>query len=66
MPAPAVQHKNETVSALDRLAQLAADLRAMAATVEDIALDVAQEIQRIGADSEKLRQLQALLKGLGN
>lgn len=65
MPTMNQDNKPAPMSALEMLAQLAAELRTMADTAENIALDVTQEIQRIGADSEKLRQLQALLKGIG-
>jgi hypothetical protein len=57
---------------MDRLASLAGTLRelsakvtAMAKEVEDVALSVEERIQRIHADTEKLRQLQSLLKSIG-
>lgn len=65
MTAPAPEPKVETDTALDRLAKLSGELIKRAAEIEEIALDVAQQIERVQADSEKLRQLQALLKGLG-
>lgn len=59
------------VAPLDRLAQLAAVLRqqardadALAAKVEEIALDVQLQVDAERAGGEKLRQLQALLKGM--
>lgn len=57
---------------IDRLAGLAATLKelsvkvgAMAKEVEDVAISVEERIQAIHADTEKLRQLHALLKSLG-
>lgn len=57
---------------IDRLAGLAATLKdlsvkvgAMAKEVEDVAISVEERIQTIHADTEKLRQLHALLKSLG-
>lgn len=59
-------------SPLDRLAVMAGALReqaqrlnAMADVIEAVALDYEAQLQRTGSDSAKLRQLQALLKGLG-
>lgn len=44
---------------------LAEKIRAMADDIEEIALDVDERIQKIQADTAKLRQLQDLLKSIG-
>lgn len=60
-PAPvAAQNKDPVIA----LGNLASQLRAMASAVEDAAMDVQQHIDSIKGDSEKLKQLQALLKGI--
>lgn len=57
---------------LQKLANLSADVRtmaqqftALAASIDDVALEVEDRIAAINADSEKLAQLRALLKGIG-
>lgn len=49
---------------MDRLAKLAEDLRKLATTAEDIALDIEAQIQKARADTAKFKQLQELLKGV--
>ena len=51
-------------SPIDRIGELAARMRVLAADLEQAALDCQAEIERCGDDSAKLRQLQALLKGV--
>lgn len=57
---------------LAKLAELSNALRASAESLEnfandldDVAIEVEERIQKINADSEKLSQLRALLKGIG-
>lgn len=49
---------------MDRLAKLAEDLRKLATTAEDIALDIEAQIQKAQTDTAKFKQLQELLKGV--
>lgn len=51
-------------SPLAVLAGLSKDLRGLADRIDAAALDVEERIEALGRDTEKLRQLQALLKGL--
>ena len=64
MPAcePAAAPKD--VSLLSKIATLSASLRSTANALDDIALEVEERITEAGRGSEKLRQLQQLLKGL--
>lgn len=57
---------------LAKLADLSAGVRVMAvqftdlaAAIDDVAIEVEERIAKINADSEKLAQLRALLKGIG-
>lgn len=49
---------------LDKMAQLAAAARQLANDIENVALEIEARAQEIQRDTEKLRQLQALLKSL--
>lgn len=67
-----IANKPERVEPMERLAvaakntrDLAEKIRAMADEIEEIALDVDERIQKIHADTAKLRQLQDLLKSIG-
>lgn len=72
MPAPREQPLAEQACApLDRLGSIASMLRAKAEELEELAdaieaaaLDADDRLQRVSEDSTKLRQLQAILKGL--
>jgi len=71
-PMPALDAVTEQQEPMDRLAALAALMRDMAEQMaksareaEDVALEVEQRMERIKADTLKLRQLQALLKDIG-
>jgi len=55
----------EKKDSLSRLADCAKSLRQMADQVDAIVLDVEERVQTIERDTEKLRQLQALLKSIG-
>lgn len=70
--APAKPPEEESVEPMDRLASLASSMREIARRVsemaqeaEEVAMDVEQRMDRIKADTAKLRQLQALLKDIG-
>jgi hypothetical protein len=79
VPAPkAAQQAPGPISApsdretLTKLADLSTKLRASAQyllgfadSIDDVAIEVEERIQKINADSEKLAQLRALLKGIG-
>lgn len=58
--------ENDKPDALSRIAAIAKNLTTQIQELEAVALDVADHIQKVEKDSEKLRQLQALLKGLGS
>lgn len=70
---PATEQKALKVAEpLDRLAGLSVSMRdlsnrvaAMAKEIDEVALDVESRIESIKADTEKLRQLQSLLKSIG-
>lgn len=71
-PVAAVAEVAAPTEPIDRLAALASTLKelservaAMAKDVEDVAISVEERIQTIHADTEKMRQLQALLKSIG-
>lgn len=53
------------VGPMDRLAAVAGELRSLAHVVEEIACDVEQSMQQANEKTAKLRQLQELLRGLG-
>jgi hypothetical protein len=70
-PLPLVAEKG-AAETIDRLASVAAAMRALAAQaqaaaseIEDVALDVEARVQGIRSDALKLRQLQDLLKSIG-
>ena len=48
-----------------RARSLADEMGEVADEIEETALAAAEQVQKLGHDTEKLRQLQALLKGLG-
>lgn len=48
-----------------RIAAMAGNLRTMAADLEAVACDVEEMLQTVHKDTEKMRQLQALLKSIG-
>jgi hypothetical protein len=50
---------------IDKLTMLATQLRLLAGTLDDIALEVDEHITSIKGDSDKLKQLGSLLKNLG-
>ena len=54
----------QKIDPLTRLAAAAGQLRRLAEEIETAALDAQREIEAAGAGSQKLRQLQALLKDL--
>jgi len=66
-----IAEAKKPVEPMDRLAALSAQVRvlsnqvlAIATEIENVALDVQDRLDRIHADTAKLRQLQELLKGL--
>lgn len=63
-PNPAAQSSRE-VSAIDLLAGIAKSLRAVAAEIETAAIAIEESRAKDEGELQKLRQLQALLKGLG-
>lgn len=72
MSKPITAEKSNSADPMDRLAALASTLKGLGAQVsqiarevEDVAIGVEERVQRIHADTEKLRQLQALLKDIG-
>ena len=80
MPAPTVvsppnvpkREEREERDTLARMASMASNLRELARQadnvaegLETVALEVAERMERIHADGDKLRQLQALLKSIG-
>ena len=81
MPAPTVisppnvpkREELEEREPLARMASMASNLRELARQansvadgLETVALEVAERMERIHADGDKLRQLQALLKSIGH
>lgn len=64
-PQAVEQQAADKKDSLSRLAECAKSLRQMADQVDAIALDVEERVQTIERDTEKLRQLQALLKSIG-
>lgn len=71
-PAAATPPQPEARDTLTKLADLSASVRtmaqqfsALAAAIDDVALEVEDRIAAINADSAKLAQLRALLKGIG-
>lgn len=65
MPPPTPVPPAEPLSAIAALSQrlrgAAGELTALAGQLDDLALDVEDRLQRISADSQRLRQLRALL-----
>lgn len=71
-PQPASEPPATDRGTLTKLADLSTKLRAsadelqqFADAIDDVAIEVEERIQKINADSEKLAQLRALLKGIG-
>lgn len=71
-PPPGAAPQPAERDTLAKLADLSANVRtmaqqftALAAAIDDVALEVEDRIAAINADSEKLAQLRALLKGIG-
>lgn len=71
-PQPASEPTSTDRGTLTKLAELSTKLRAsadellqFADAIDDVAIEVEERIQKINADSEKLGQLRALLKGIG-
>lgn len=62
-PMPEPKSATQPADCLTRLANLAVLLRRAADEAEAVALDVEEEKRSLSRDSERLRQLQALLKG---
>lgn len=58
------QVSSRTRSMSKALLQMSGDLAAISDSIDDVALDVEERIQNIQRDTEKLRQLQSLLKQL--
>jgi len=56
---------NQHQDGLSRIAAMAKTLRSLADDIETIGLDVEERMQAVEKDTEKLRQLQSLLKSLG-
>lgn len=63
-PTQAAQPSRE-VSAIDLLAGIAKSLRAVATDIETAAIAIEESRAKDDGELQKLRQLQALLKGLG-
>lgn len=59
------ESRSEKQDLLSRIANLSSQLRATANDLDSVALEVAETIQSAAKDSEKFRQLQALLKDAG-
>jgi hypothetical protein len=59
------RHMTEINDPLTSLARLADRLRTMAGEIDDAALAMAQQVQEAKEGTEKLQQLQALLKSIG-
>lgn len=65
-PMPTPQHQaTQKIEHLPRIADIAKILRQTADELESIALEVEERIQTAEKDTANLRQLQALLKGIG-
>lgn len=60
-----VGNEQSPAGPMDRLAAVAGELRSLAHVVEEIACDVEQSMQQANEKTAKLRQLQELLRGLG-
>jgi hypothetical protein len=54
-----------TSDLIKRIGSLTASMRAVADQIDTAALELEDQLAKLSADTEKLRQLQALLKGLG-
>lgn len=72
MPVAPVAPVVESVPVLEKMAKLAQSMRdgarsltALAESVEDLAVEVDEELKAREQDGAKLRQLQALLRGIG-
>lgn len=65
-PMPAEKEKTVqiVVDPLSRMAELAEQARAIAKDIEAVALDMEMRMERVEKETEKLRQLQSLLKSL--
>ena len=64
-PAPPPPRDTPPRDVLTRLAQIAVMLRSLANETEAIALETEERMQELKRDTEKLRQLQQLLKSIG-
>ena len=64
-PAEKVADEQKPAGSMDRLADVANQLRILAHVVEEIACDIEQGMQHANEKTAKLRQLQELLRGLG-
>jgi hypothetical protein len=62
---PPARPAPEKKDSLSRLAELAKTLRSAADQIDAVALDVEERVQTIEKDTDKLRQLQVLLKSIG-
>ena len=62
---PTMTIKTQTQNPIDRLSSLAKRLRDLATDMETAALDLAEQSEKNEKETEKMRQLQALLKSLG-
>lgn len=60
-----VGEERKAAGPMDRLAAVAGELRSLANVIEEIACDVEQSMQQANEKTAKLRQLQELLRGLG-
>ena len=63
-PQPKAQVPEVPVSAIDMLAGIAQKMRGMASDIENAALYIEESKSKSDEDVQKLRQLQALLKGI--
>ena len=61
----AAQKQTKTITAIEKLAGIAAILKQAASDLESVAIEIDEEAKADKQDTEKLKQLQSLLRSLG-
>lgn len=61
----ATQKQQQSVSAIEKLAGIASRLKQVASDIESAAIEIDEQLKNDKQDTEKLKQLQSLLRSLG-